>query len=185
MPQGRSDEDALTRAIIDLAAQYGRYGYRRIWGLLRMQGWQVGVSRVERIWRREGLKVPRKQPKRGRLWLNAGSCIRLRPGWPRHVWSYDFVQDRTHDGRSFRILTVIAEFTRECLALPTARRLRSDDVLACLTDLFSRHGPPDHIRSDNGPEFVATAVRDWLGKVGAQPFTSSSVAPGKRLQREL
>ena len=175
MPQGRSDEDALTRAIIDLASEYGRYGYRRIWGLLRMQGWQVGVSRVERIWQREGLKVPKKQSKRGRLWLNDGSCIRLRPCWPRHVWSYDFVQDRTHDGRSFRILTVIDEFTRECLALPTARRLRSDDVLACLTDLFSRHGPPDHIRSDNGPEFVATAVRDWLGKVGV---TTLYIEPG-------
>ena len=165
----------MTRAIIDLASQYGRYGYRRIWGLLRMQGWQVGVSRVERIWRREGLKVPRKQPKRGRLWLNDGSCIRRRPCWPRHVWSYDFVQDRTRDGRSFRILTVIDEFTREWLALLTARRLRSDDVLACLTDLFSRHDPPDHIRSDNGPEFVATAVRDWLGKVGA---TTLYIEPG-------
>ena len=179
MPQGRSDEDALTRAIIDLASQYGRYGYRRVWGLLRMQGWQVGVSRVERIWRREGLKVPRKQPKRGRLWLNDGSCIRLRPCWPSHVWSYDFVQDRTRDGRSFRILTVIDEFTRECLALPTARRLRSDDVLACLTDLFSRHGPPDHIRSDNGPEFVATAFVTGWARSASQPFTSSPLAPGR------
>ena len=179
MPQGRSDEDALTRAVIDLASEYGRYGYRRVWGLLRMQGWQVGVSRVERIWRREGLKVPRKQPKRGRLWLNDGSCIRLRPCWPRHVWSYDFVQDRTRDGWSFRILTVIDEFPRECLALPTARRLRSDDVLACLTDLFSRHGPPDHIRSDNGPEFVATAFVTGWARSAPQPFTSSPVAPGR------
>ena len=144
-----------------------------------MQDWQVGVSRVERIWRREGLKVPGKQPKRGRLWMNDGSCIRLRPCRPRHVWSYDFVQDRTRDGRSFRILTVIDEFTRECLALPTARRLRSNDILACLTDLFSRHGPPDHIRSDNGPEFVATAVRDWLGKVG---ITTLYIEPGSPWQ---
>jgi putative transposase len=97
----------LTRAIIELASEYGRYGYRRIWALLVIQGWQVGMSRIERIWRREGLKVPSKQPKRGRLWLNDGSCIRLRPCWPRHVWSYDFVQDQTHDGRTFRILTVI------------------------------------------------------------------------------
>ena len=158
----------LTRAIIELASEYGRYGYRRVWALLAMQGWQVGMSRIERIWKREGLKVPSKQPKRGRLWLNDGSCIRLRPCWPRHVWSYDFVQDQTHDGRTFRILTVIDEFTKECLALPTARRLRSEDVLACLTDLFTRHGPPDHIRSDNGPEFVATAVREWLTKVGVK-----------------
>jgi transposase InsO family protein len=168
IPQGRADEDVLTRAIIELASEYGRYGYRRVWALLAMQGWQVGMSRIERIWKREGLKVPSKQPKRGRLWLNDGSCIRLRPCWPRHVWSYDFVQDQTHDGRTFRILTVIDEFTKECLALPTARRLRSEDVLACLTDLFTRHGPPDHIRSDNGPEFVATAVREWLAKVGVK-----------------
>ena len=101
-----------------MASEYGRYGYRRIWALLAMQGWQIGVGRVERIWRREGLKVPRKQPKRGRLWLNVGSCIRLRPCWPNHVWSYDFVQDRTHDGKKFRMLTVIDEFTRRCLAIP-------------------------------------------------------------------
>jgi putative transposase len=135
------------------------------------------MSWIERIWKREGLKVPQKQPKRGRLWLNDGSCIRLRLCWPRHVWSYDFVQDRTHDGRSFRILTVIDEFTREYLALPTARRLRSDYVLACLTDLFTRHGPPDHIRSDNGPEFVATAVREWLAKVGVKILY---ITPGNR-----
>ena len=144
-----------------------------------MQGWQVGVSRVERIWRREGLKVPRKQPKRGRLWLNDGSCIRLRPWGPRHVWSYDFVQDRTHDGRLFRILTVSDEFTQECLALLTAQRLRSDDVLACLTDLVSRHGPPAHIRCDNGPEFVTTAVRNWLGKVGVTTLYIELGSPWK------
>ena len=138
---------------------------------------KVGRSRIERIWKREGLKVPQKQPKRGRLWLNDGSCIRLRPCWPRHVWSYDFVQDQTHDGRSFRILTVIDEYTKECLALPMARRLRSDDVLACLTDLFTKHGPPDHIRSDNGPEFVATAVREWLAKVGVKTLYITPGSP--------
>lgn len=168
LPRVRADEEPLTQAIIDLASEYGRYGYRRIWALLRMQGWRVGLSRVERIWRREGLKVPRKQPKRGHLWLNDGSCIRLRPSWPRHVWSYDFVQDRTHDGKVFRMLTVIDEFTRECLAIFVDRKLRSDDVLACLTDLFTYHGPPDHIRSDNGPEFTAQAVRDWLSRIGVK-----------------
>ena len=101
-----------------LASAYGRYGYRRITALLRGEGWHVNHKRVERIWRREGLKVPAKQPKRGRLWLNDGSCIRLRAAWPNHVWSYDFVMDRTHDGRAFRMLTVIDEFTRECLAIP-------------------------------------------------------------------
>ena len=125
-------------------------------------------KRVERIWRREGLKVPMKQPKRGRLWLNDGSCIRLRPSWPNHVWAYDFVQGRTHDGRPFRMLTVIDEFTRECLAIPVARRLRFDDVLACLADLFIERGPPDHIRSDNGSEFTAQAVREWLPRLGVK-----------------
>ena len=161
----RSDEDALTAAIIRLASQYGRYGYRRITALLRTEGWQVNHKRVERIWRREGLKVPIKQPKRGRLWLNDGSCIRLRPSWPNHVWAYDFVQARTHDGRAFRMLTVIDEFTRECLAIEVARRLRSDDVLQVLADLMVQHGSPDYIRSDNGPEFTAKAVRAWLARI--------------------
>jgi transposase InsO family protein len=160
-----ADEGPLTAAIIRLASQYGRYGYRRITALLRAEGWCVNHKRVERIWRREGLKVPQKQPKRGRLWLNDGSCIRLRPSWRHHVWAYDFVQGRTHDGRAFRMLTVIDEYSRECLAIEVARRLRSDDVLQVLADLFVRYGAPDHIRSDNGSEFTAKVVRDWLRRV--------------------
>ena len=132
----RNDEAALTSAIERLATQYGRYGYRRIRRMLVDEGWRVNVKRVWRIWRREGLKVPSKQPKRRRLWLNDGLCVRLRPERPNHVWSYDFVQDRTEDGRPFRMLCVIDEFTRRCLAIMVARRLRSDDVLQCLTDLF-------------------------------------------------
>ncbi len=162
------DEGPLTAAIVRLASQYGRYGYRRITALLRAEGWSVNHKRVERIWRREGLKVPQKQPKRGRLWLNDGSCIRLRPSWRHHVWAYDFVQARTHDGRVLRMLTVIDEYSRECLAIEVARRLRSDDVLEVLAELFVRHGPPDHIRSDNGSEFTAKAVRDWLGRVNVK-----------------
>ena len=167
-PKIRDDEAALTDAIVRLAKTYGRYGYRRVRQLLVDEGWRVSVKRVYRIWRREGLKVPKKQPKRGRLWLNDGSCIRLRPERPNHVWSYDFVQDRTQDGRPIRMLTVIDEFTRRCLAIVVARRLRSDDVLQCLTDLFVAHGPPEHIRSDNGPEFVACNVRGWLGRIGVK-----------------
>ncbi len=163
-----NDEDLLTVAIIRLASEYGRYGYRRITALLRREGWHVNHKRVERIWWREGLKVPPKQPKRGRLWLNDGSCIRLRPSWRNHVWAYDFVQGRTHDGRAFRMLTVIDEFTRECLAIEVARRLRSDDVLHVLAELFTRHGVPDHIRSDNGSEFTAKIVREWLPKLGVK-----------------
>ena len=164
----RSDEKPLTAAIIRLAEQYDRYGYRRITALLRNDGWIVNAKRVELIWRREGLKVPQKQPRRGRLWLNDGSCVRLRPQYSGHVWSYDFVMDRTHDGRAFRMLTVIDEYSRQCLAIHVQRSLKSDDVLAVLTELFQRHGPPDHIRSDNGAEFTAHAVRNWLGRIGVK-----------------
>ncbi len=165
----------MTEAIVRLASAYGRYGYRRITALLRGEGWYVNHKRVERIWRREGLKVPVKQPKRGRLWLNDGSCIRLRPSWPTHVWAYDFVMARTHDGRAFRMLTIIDEYTRECLAIDVAWHLRSDDVLYCLAELFVDRGLPDHIRSDNGAEFTAKAVREWLARIGVKTLY---IAPG-------
>jgi putative transposase len=154
--------------MVELACEYGRYGYRRVTALLRAEGFAADHKRVERLWRREGLKVPAKQPRRGRLWLNDGSCVRLRPERKDHVWSDDFVQARTRDGRAFRMLTVIDEYTRECLAIDVARRLRSDDVLERLADLFVRRGVPGHIRSDNGPEFTAKAVRGWLDRVGVR-----------------
>jgi len=160
------DEGKLTEAIINLASQYGRYGYRRVTALLRNEGWLVNHKRVERIWRQEGLKVPGKQPKRGRLWLNDGSCVRLRAEHRDHVWSYDFVHDRTADGRPIRILTLIDEYTRECLSLSVARKLNSHNVLDELSCLFLTRGIPKHIRSDNGPEFTAKAVREWLELVG-------------------
>ena len=167
-PRVPNDEAALTRDIEELATRFGRYGYRRITALLSDLGWRVNHKRVERIWRREGLKVPGRQPKRGRLWLNDGSCIRLRPEHPNHVWAYDFVRTRTHDGRPVRLLTVIDEFTRVCLAIKVARGIRSDDVIELLTELFVLKGVPEHIRSDNGPEFTAKTVRDWLERVGAK-----------------
>jgi len=167
-PQTADDEAALTADIIALAQQYGRYGYRRITALLRTAGWVVNKKRVERIWRREGLKVPAKQPKRGRLWLTDGSCIRLRPERPNHVWAYDFVEGRTHDGRKYRMLNIVDEFTREALAIRIDRRLRSTDVIDTLADLFILRGIPGHIRSDNGSEFIATAVKDWIAAVGAK-----------------
>ena len=126
----------------------------------RQNGWRLIAKRVARIWRREGLKVPSKQPKRWRLWLNEGACIRLRPEYPNHVWSYDFVEDRTHDGRKYRMLNVIDEFTRECLAIRVNRKLKSTDVIHALSDLFILRGIPTYIRSDNGPEFVAQALHD-------------------------
>lgn len=177
VPRGADDEQALTADIIELARQYGRYGYRRVTALLRDAGWHVNRKRVERIWRREGLKVPQKQPKRGRLWLNDGSCIRLRPEYPGHVWAYDFVEGRTHDGRKFRILAIIDEASRECVALLVARRIRSADVLAILAQLFILRGPPAHIRSDNGPEFIATAVKGWLGQIGVQTLYITPGSP--------
>jgi putative transposase len=175
VPKGRVDDAALTADIIELATQYGRYGYRRIAALLRDAGWLVNVKRVERIWRQEGLKVPARQPKRGRLWLNDGSCVRLRPERPNHVWSYDFVEDRTHNGCKFRMLNVIDEFTRECLAIRIDRKLRSTDVIDVLSDLFILRGVPRHLRSDNGPEFIAKAVRDWIAAVGA---STAFIEPG-------
>ncbi|NQY41717.1 MAG: IS3 family transposase [Henriciella sp.] len=167
-PITRDDEDALTRRIVELAAVYGRYGTPRITALLKREGWTVNHKRVERIWRQEGLKVPRRQPKRGRLWLNDGSCVRLRPEHRDHVWAYDFVQTRTTDGRPLRMLVVVDEYTRECLAIDVARTLRSDDVLERLAWLMATRGVPGHLRSDNGPEFTATAVRNWLGRVGVK-----------------
>jgi Transposase and inactivated derivatives len=167
-PVVRDDEECLRAEIIRLASKYGRYGYRRITALLKREGFRVNHKRVERIWCEESLKVPKKQPKRGRLWLNDGSCVRLRPTHRNHVWSYDFVADRTHDGRSIKMLTVIDEYSRECLAIVVERRLQSDDVLSCITELFVKHGPPEHIRSDNGSEFTARVVHQWLKRLGVQ-----------------
>jgi len=167
-PEVREDEEPLTARIIELAAVYGRYGTPRITAMLRQEGWSVNHKRVERIWREEGLKVPQKQPKRGRLWLNDGSCIRLRPERKDHVWAYDFVSGRTHDGVPFRMLTLVDEYTRECLAIDVARKLRSDDVLERLAWLMATRSVPEHIRSDNGPEFTAVVVRNWLEKLGVK-----------------
>lgn len=171
------DEEQLTARIIVLASDYGRYGYRRITALLRNEGWEVNHKRVERIWRQEGLKVPPKQPKRGRLWLNDGSCIRLRPAYPNHVWSYDFVQDRTHNGVAFRILNIIDEYTRECLQVRVERHLSHEEVLEELAWLFCTRGIPNHIRSDNGPEFTAERVRQWLPKMGVQTLFIEKGSP--------
>jgi len=175
VPRGRDDEEALTADLVALAEKYGRYGYRKISALLKAAGWFVNDKRVERIWRREGLKVPAKQPKRGRIWDNDGSCVRLRPEHRNHVWSYDFVEARTHDGRKIRMLNVVDEFTHECLAIRVARKLKATDVIDVLSDLFILRGVPSHIRSDNGPEFVAKAVQAWITGVGAK---TAYITPG-------
>lgn len=151
---------------MELASTYGRYGYRRITALLHEEGWRVNHKHVQRIWRQEGLKVPKRQPRRGRLWLNDGSCVRLRPLHKGHVWSYDFVADRTDNGRPLRMLTIMDEYTRECMAIDVERHLTSEDVLERLAELFVARGTPKFIRSDNGPEFTAKVVRAWLARLG-------------------
>lgn len=169
------EEEVLREDIVRLASTYGRYGYRRITALLRAEGWVVNRKRVERIWREEGLKVPAKQPKRGRLYLNDGSCIRLRPCFKNHVWSYDFVSDRLHNGKRIRMLTVIDEYTRKCLAIRVGSSLKSDDVLDTLSTLFIAEGVPDYIRSDNGSEFTAKSLREWIGSLGVK---TAYIEPG-------
>lgn len=167
--------EKLTKRITELACEYGRYGYRRITALLRNEGWHINHKRVERIWREEGLKVPKRQPKRRRLWFNDGSCLRLRPEYQNHVWSYDFVAERTSDGRPIRMLNLIDEYTRECLAITVARKITASDVIDTLADVFLQRGIPGYIRSDNGPEFVAELIREWLKDLGV---TTSFIEPG-------
>lgn len=174
-PRGADDEERLRADIIELARQYGRYGYRKIAALLRHAGWVVNDKRVARLWRQEGLKVPYKQPKKGRLWLNDGSCVRLRAMHRNHVWSYDFVEDRTHEGKKYRMLNVVDEYTHECIGIKIERRLNSAAVIDLLADLFIMRGVPEHVRSDNGPEFIAQAVRDWIAAVGAK---TAYITPG-------
>jgi len=171
----RTDEAALRQQVVALACAYGRYGYRRITALLRSDGWQVNHKRVARIWRQEGLKVPQRQPKRRRLWLNDGSCLRLRPEYRNHVWSYDFVAERTSDGRPLRMLNIMDEYSRECLKIHIDRQVKAADVVYELSELFVERGVPQYLRSDNGSEFTAAFVRGWLHRVGA---TTLFIEPG-------
>jgi transposase InsO family protein len=164
----RPDEEALRGDVVKLASRYGRYGYGRVTVLLRADGWLVNHKRVERIWRQEGLKVPKKQPRRGRLWLDDGSCVRLRPTHRGHVWFYDFTMARAHEGRPLRMLVVLDDYTRECRPIVVERRLKSDDVLDTLAGLFANYGAPEQLRSYNGPEFTLLVVREWLKRVGVR-----------------
>lgn len=166
----RSDQEELIQDVVKLASRYGRYGYRRITALLRSDGWRVNHKRVYRIWRKEGLKVPKKHSKRGRLWFDNGSCMRKRPEFKNHVWSYDFVAERTKDGRPIKMLNIIDEFSRECLAIEVKRRMRSKDVIEVLGNLFLERGTPVYIRSDNGPEFIANELKKWFKSLGVQPL---------------
>jgi len=152
--------------IVDLACNYGRAGYRTVTAMMRNKGHRINHKRVERIWREEGLKVPQKQTKKARLWLTDGSCVRHRPTHKNHVWSYDFIEDKTTDGRKIRFLNVIDEFSRECLASVPRRSWRNNDVIELLAGLMLLNGTPEYLRSDNGSEFTAKKVRTWLTNAG-------------------
>ncbi len=174
-PKPRDHEKPLIRRMLELVRDHPRFGYRRIWALLRGEGWRVNAKRIYRLWRQEGLKVPRKQRKRRRLGSSDQGCIRHRAEHKDHVWALDFVHDRTVDGRPLKWLAVIDEFTRECLALEVARSIKATDVIDVLAELFRVRGVPRHIRADNGPEFIARSVRRWLERSSVRPLY---IAPG-------
>jgi len=164
-PQEADDEGPLVKRMLELVRAHPRYGYRRIWALLRREEFVVNRKRVYRLWRREGLRVPRKQRKKRRLGMSANSCVRRRSEWKNQVWAWDFVHDRTSDGRTLKWLTVVDEHTRECLALRVGRSIKAQDAIDVLAELFAMHGVPEHLRSDNGPEFIARGMREWLAQV--------------------
>lgn len=171
----REREEELLLRIRELAREHPRYGYRRIRALLQREGWSVNLKRVHRLWRREGLKVPQIRRKRRRLGQGEDGCSRRRSERPNHVWSYDFIHDQTADGRGLKLLPVVDEFTRECLTVEVERSLNAEDVVSTLEYLFEVRGEPEFIRSDNGPEFIAEAVRSWLARRGAKTLY---IAPG-------
>ena len=161
--------------MLELVGRHPRYGYRRIWALLRREGWRINRKRVYRLWRRQGLKVPRKQRKKRRLGTSANGCVRRRAESKDHVWAWDFIYDRTADGRSLKWLSVVDEYTRECLVLEVRRRLPAAAVVELLAQVLAYRGAPRQIRSDNGPEFIAEALRQWLAKAGVATLY---IAPG-------
>lgn len=176
-PEPREEEGRLVRRMLALVRRHPRFGYRRIWALLRREGWEVNRKRVHRLWRQQGLRVPRKQRKKRRLGTGANSCVRRRPEHQGHVWAWDFVFDRTASGGSLKWLTVVDEYTRECLALEVARGMTAQAVIAVLARLVAEHGPPVHIRSDNGSEFIARAIRAWLAKEGVETLYIDPASP--------
>ena len=164
----REDEGPLVKRMLELARSLPRFGYRRIGRLLRREGWRAGQSRVFRLWQREGLKVPVKKRKKRRLGTSENGCHRRRAAGPNDVWCWDFVFDRTASGSPLKWLSIVDEYTRECLALRVDRGVTSEDVIDTLAELFAIRGVPNHIRSDNGPEFIADALRQWLDRVGVE-----------------
>ena len=164
------DNDALRLAMIRLAKQHGRYGYRKIAELLRIEGWRVNHKKVERLWREEGLKLPERHKKRRRLYHKDSSVIRLRPTHANHVWAIDFVHDKLSNGRSYKMPTVLDEYTRQALCVEVKDKMNSDDVLEVMHRLLLEYGKPEFIRFDNGGEFVAEHLQELLRRVVVTPI---------------
>jgi transposase InsO family protein len=180
----REREEELLLRIRELARENPRYGYRRIKALLVREGWSVDLKRVHRLWRREGLKVPQIQRKRRRLGSSENGRTRHRAERPNHVWSYDFVMDQTAEGRRLKVLPVVDEYTRECLTIEVERSLVAEDVVSTREYLFEVRGVPEHIRSDNGPEFIAEAVRAWLARRGSKTLYIEPGSPWENAYSE-
>ena len=176
-PRRKEEEEALTRRMLELVRQHPRFGYRRIWALLRREGWRVNRKRVYRLWRKEGLKVPRKQRKKRRLGSSANSCVRRPAEHKDHVWAWDFLHDRSADGGPLKWFTLVDEYTRECLALEVRRGMTAQAVSVVLAGVVRERGAPAHIRSDNGPEFIARVIRAWMSAAGLETLYIEPGAP--------
>lgn len=181
---GRGRDQALLSRVRQLAREHPCYGYRRITALLRREGWSVNRKRVHRLWRREGLRVPQSQRKRRRLGGSENGCTWHRAERPDHVWSYDFITDQTADGRRLKVLPIVDEYTRECLAIEAERSMTAGDVVSTLESLFEVRGVPEHIRSDNGPEFIAEAVKGWLARRGSKTLYIEPGSPWENAYSE-
>ncbi len=176
-PLEKEEEKRLVQEMLALVAKHPRYGYRFVWALLRKAGWQVNRKRIYRLWRQEGLKVPQKQHKKRRLGHSANSCVRRKAEHKDHVWTWDFIHDRTTNGRPLKWLSIVDEYTRECLALEVERGITAQEVIDVLVELFRIRGVPEHIRSDNGPEFIAQMIRRWLSHASVETLYVEPGAP--------
>lgn len=173
----QDEEKELVTRMLELVRQRPRFGYRRIAALLRREGWPANAKRIYRLWKQEGLRVRQKQRKKRRLGCSENACHRRRAEHKDHVWTWDFIHDRTDDYRPLKWLGIVDEYTRECLTLRVARSLKAEDVLDSLAELFRTRGVPEHIRSDNGSEFIANAIRLWLGKVDVETLYIAPASP--------
>ena len=176
-PRRKEGEEALVRRMLELVRRHPRFGYRRIWALLRREGWRVNRKRVYRLWRKQGLKVPRKQRKKRRLGSSANSCVRRPAEYKDHVWAWDFLHDRTRDGGPLKWFTLVDEYTRECLALEVRRSMTAKAVTEVLAGVVRERGAPVPIRSDNGPEFIARVIRVWMSAAGLETLYIEPGAP--------